>query len=180
VRNDVGKDMNKALRRDVWDSLTNSGANVALPVWVIDRVDEFTAPWYPMVKDTEPVLRSGPWQKTGAGTGDKGKENIYVVNRMEETSDEVAARLQGFYLELEQDVRIGGPFVGGAEGVEGKDDVNEELEDNEEKDDERRVREKIDNESKIKEVMEVVERTICSLFYDRLSFKFSFSSGLAV
>jgi hypothetical protein len=172
--------MNKALRRDVQDYLTNAHPNVALPVWVIDRVHEFTAPWYPIVEDTEHVLGSGPRQKKiDAGTGDKRKENIYVVNRLEETSDDAAARLQDFYLELEQDVRIGGPSAWGAGKVEDKVKAKEEGEEHE-KDDERRVREKIDDEARIKEVMEVVERTICSSFYDRLGPKFSFSLDLVV
>jgi hypothetical protein len=63
--------------------LTNAHPSVALPVWIIDRVHEFTAPWYPIVEDTEHVPGSGPQQKkTDAGTGDKRKESIYVVNRL--------------------------------------------------------------------------------------------------
>jgi hypothetical protein len=39
---------------------------------------------------------------------------------------------------------------------------------------------KIDNEARIKEVMDVVERTICSLFYDRSGFRLYSRCGSTV
>lgn len=174
MRRAVGKEINRALRREIRDSLTNADMNGPLPAWVIDRVLEFTSQWYPVVKDARSVLGTGSGKRKGVGTSDKGKDGddsgSHVVNPISETPEDAAARLQDFYLGLEQDVRIGGPSFWGAGKAEGrKEKDNEQGEGREDEDeDERRVREKIDDEARIKEVMDVVERTICSLFYDRL------------
>ena len=158
--------MNKALRGEVQDSLTG----VPLPPWVIDCVHQFTAQWYP-VKNIEPALGFEPGKQTGAGSADKGLggggSDTCVINPVAEKPEDVAVRMQDFYLGLEQDVRIRGPsFWEAGEGHEKEGGVDEQGE-NEKNEDAKRVREKLNSETRIKEVMEVVERTICSLFYDR-------------
>ncbi|KAG5642108.1 hypothetical protein DXG03_003607 [Asterophora parasitica] len=157
VRKDIAKEMNKTLRREVKEALGEAG----LPGWAVDRVHEFTAEWYPFVKEkgvSSSVLglREKAAKESGAGT--------YVVTWAEEAPDSAAARVQDFYLALEQDLRVSeGSFLGRLR----KDHENEEGSRNG-VDDDRRVREKVDSETKIKEAMDVVERGICSLFYDRL------------
>ena len=179
--------MNDALRQEVQNSLSSSHTSGPLPAWVVDRVHEFTAQWYPLVKDTDPVLVPAPGKKViGMGSGGKGKEEGYdlIVNRVMEMPEIVSARLQDLYLGLEQDVRIRGLSfwrVGSGEGCEENDSEQgkeESMEEGSEDEDERRVRDKIDNEARIKEVMDVVERTICSLFYDRSGFRFLLSLWL--
>lgn len=142
VRKDVAKEMNKALRKEVKEAL---GA-AALPSWVSDRVHEFTAEWYPFVRD-----------KTVGSAG------AYGVAWVGEAPEGAAERVQDFYLGLEQDLRVwGSTFLGrGRGGYDGDGEKSARLED------EKRVRERIDSETKIKEVMDTVERTVCSVFYDR-------------
>ncbi|RDB15935.1 hypothetical protein Hypma_003597 [Hypsizygus marmoreus] len=157
VRKDVAKDMNKALKKEVKDAL----GEAALPAWVVDRVHEFTAEWYPFVRDKTP----------GGGRGGEkaGKEgSAFGVAWVGDSPEDTATRMQDFYLGLEQDLRVWvSSFLGRGKRErevdgEGEKNAGGSVED------ERRVRDKIDNEAKIKEVMDAVERAICSLFYDRL------------
>ncbi|KAF8074643.1 hypothetical protein FPV67DRAFT_1665396 [Lyophyllum atratum] len=164
VRKDVGKEMNKALRREVKDALE---AGPGLPPWVAERVHEFTAEWYPFVKEksTSPsssvLLGRGVREKTA-----KEGRGPYVVTWVEEGPESTAGRMQDFYLALEQELRVWeGSFLG---RMRKENEHAEEGEKTEGLKDEQRVKEKIDNETKIKQVIDVVEQTVCSLFYDRL------------
>jgi hypothetical protein len=128
-----------------------------------------------LVKDTDPVPVPWPGKKVIGMVSGKEKDYDLRVNRVMEMPENVSARLQDFYLGLEQDVRIRGLSfwrVGEWEGYEekGSEQGEGKNEEGSEDEDERRVRDKIDNEARIKEVMDVVEQTICSLFYDRLGF----------
>jgi hypothetical protein len=159
VRKDVGKEMNQGLRKEVKLSL----GEASLPTWAVDRVHDFTADWYPLVKDTtQPAGR-----RLARGLGEKDGSSKYVINWISEAPEASSERLQDFYLGLEQDLRVGG-FIGRTkvasgdmEGEKSAKEANHRVED------EKRVREKIDGETKIKDAIDVVERTICSLFYDR-------------
>jgi hypothetical protein len=147
IRKDVAKDMNKLLRKEVKELLL-----VSAPSWVVERVHEFTADWYPFVKDKD---KDKDKNSAAATTGG------YRVAWIGETPEKTAERVQDFYLALEQDLRV----LGFGNGGKGKhiDDYDPYGYEN----DEKRVQEKMVSESKIKDVMEVVERTVCSLFYDR-------------
>ncbi|KAG6841197.1 hypothetical protein C0991_000994 [Blastosporella zonata] len=158
VRKHLAKDMNKALRREV-KALLETGLH--MPAFVSDRVHEFTAGWYPFVKEdkSKSVLlgRSTGQEKESAGQGQ------YVVPWTEEAAESTSERVQDFYLALEQEMRLSeGSFLGRLRKEP------EHFEDGEGTNDEKRIKEKIDSEAKIKESMDVVERTICCLFYDRL------------
>lgn len=160
VRKDVGKEINKALRKEVKLSLSEA----SLPTWSIDRVHEFTAEWYPFVRDTARPTGG----RLGRGLSEKGDSGRkYVINWSPEAPEASSERLQDFYLGLEQDLRIGGFLgrgkvdTGDTESEKSAKVANHTLED------EKRVREKIDGEARIKEAIDVIERTICSLFYDR-------------
>lgn len=142
MRKDIGKEINKALRSEVKESLAG------LSSWVVERVLEFTAGLYPLVK----ASNKGETFPTNSA---------YVVNVFEETPEEASERFQDFYGMLEQDLRLGGtPFLG-------RRREEQYLGIDAEKDSERRVQEKIESEGKIRDIMEIVEQTICSLFYDR-------------
>jgi hypothetical protein len=83
--------------------------------------------------------------------------------------------VQEFLLLLEQDLRAAGtPFVHQKKnrGSDKESDVDVE------KGKERREKEELQVEVRVREVMEVVERVICSLFYDR--YVLSLHSGSAV
>lgn len=168
VRKDIAKEVNKTLRREVKETLTEA----FLPLWVVDRVHEFTADWYPFVKDGSQPHSA---KKIGRGITEKlssneNTSNSYVVNLFGLLPSDISERLQDFYLVLEQDLRISGTsFLG--RGRESFSDADVEKHGKEDVlGDERRVREKMDNEAKIKEAVDAVERTICTLFYDRYAF----------
>lgn len=121
---------------------------------------DITAEWYPFVKKSSGSLkRLGPERNS---KDSNGNGNGYVVNPIEESPDDAAERLQDFYLELEQDMRAGGtPFIPRRREREGEGDAEDE------KDREKREHERMESETRVREVMEAVERTITSLFYDR-------------
>lgn len=147
--------MNKALRREVKDLLETG---LHMPSWVSDRVHDFTAEWYPFVKEEKkkPLLLSRHTREK------EKKENgeQYVVAWTEETPENTAERMQNFYSALEQELMLSEEsFLGRL--------MKEHIEDSESTENEKKIKEKIESEAKIKESMEVVESTICTLFYDR-------------
>ncbi|KAG6888143.1 hypothetical protein C0992_009515 [Termitomyces sp. T32_za158] len=154
IRKDIAKDMNKALRREV-KALLETGLH--MPSWVGDRVHDFTAEWYPFVKEDKKkslLLKRQEKEK-------KENSDQYVVAWTEEAPENTAERIQDFYLTLEQELRLSEEsFLGRL--------MKERTEDSECMENEKRIKENIESEAKIKESMEVVERTICTLFYDRL------------
>jgi len=108
-----------------------------------------TSEWYPFIKSK----RSSKDGNTGNG---------YIINPIEEHPDDAAERLQDFYLSLEQDMRAGGtPFLARRKERDSEPDTEDE------KGKEKREHERMENETRIREVMETVERTISALFYDR-------------
>jgi len=160
IRKDIGKDINKALKSELKAALaaTSSLGNVPVPNWVSERVHDVTGDWYPFIKS--PPLK----RKLGSEKGDKDAHG-YILNPIEENPDDAAERLQDFYLSLEQDMRAGGtPFI----PRRMEKDTETIAED--EKDRAKREHDRMESETRIREVMEAVERTITSLFYDRYEF----------
>ncbi|KAG6918160.1 hypothetical protein DXG01_016145 [Tephrocybe rancida] len=167
LRPALAKDLNKAVRREVEASL-EVGVLVGMPAWVGDRVHTFTEGWYPFVKE-DTITKAKA--KSAAQEGGK-----WVIPRTAETPESTAERVQDFYLGLEQELRVSQaesdasflgrsrkePAEGGERGVEGGHGEDKG------KEEEKRIQEKIDSEGRIKECMDVVERTLCGMFYDRL------------
>ncbi|KAF8159896.1 hypothetical protein B0H34DRAFT_705261 [Crassisporium funariophilum] len=160
VRKDLGKAMNKTLKGELKAALsaTASLGNIPVPGWVTERVHDMTAQWYPFVK----APSSSPLKKR-LGADKDSNINGYLVNPIEEMPEDAAERLQDFYLCLEQDMRVGGtPFISKRREKDAESDVEDE------KEREKREHERMESETRVRDVMEAVERTITSLFYDRL------------
>ncbi|KAG6884291.1 hypothetical protein C0993_012436 [Termitomyces sp. T159_Od127] len=156
VHKDIAKDMNKALRREV-KAFLETGLH--MPSWVGDRVRDFTAEWYPFVKEEKKKSLLLSRQTREKEKKENGEQ--YVISWTEEAPENTAERIQDFYLALEQELRLSEEsFLGRL--------MKEHTEDSESTENEKRIKETIESEEKIKESMEVVERTICTLFYDRL------------
>ncbi|KAF5316222.1 hypothetical protein D9619_006641 [Psilocybe cf. subviscida] len=160
VRRDVAKEVNKTLKAEVKAALEATSASalghVPVPGWVVDRVHDITADWYPFIKQTPPLRKRKLNEKETSGSG-------YVVNAYEENAGDAAERLQDFYFALEQDMRAGGtPFISK------RKDKDAESEAEDEKVRDKREHDRMGGETRIRDVMEVVESTITSLFYDRL------------
>ncbi|KAJ2915560.1 hypothetical protein MD484_g4848, partial [Candolleomyces efflorescens] len=122
VRNDVAKEINKGLRNEVKaafaaERVHGSGKGFPVPGWVVDRVNDFTADWYPFVKvktkgRSVKDATSPPSSSSSVVSEKSGSGRVYEVNTLEESSDDAADRVQEFLLLLEQDLRAAGtPFV---------------------------------------------------------------------
>ncbi|KAJ3503372.1 hypothetical protein NLJ89_g8464 [Agrocybe chaxingu] len=148
VRKDLAKELNKALKAEIKASLSASSG----PSWLAERVHDATAPWFPFIKTTAPSRRKAGLEKESNG-------NAYIVNPFEENPQDCSEHLQDIYLALEQDLRTSLPK---------KKDKEAESDVEDEKEREKRESERMETEIWVREVMEVVERTITSLFYDRL------------
>ncbi|KAF8877910.1 hypothetical protein BD779DRAFT_1556262 [Infundibulicybe gibba] len=149
-RKEIGREFSKILRNGVKTSL--SSAPEPVPAWAIDKVHEFTAPWYPLIKPLIP--RSGNRAEKGSGLMDTG----YLINSFGETPEQMSDRLQSFLSELERDLRTWASG-GAAQHSKAEEGVGEHEKH------EWRIQ---DVEERIQAILESVERTICSHFYDRL------------
>ncbi|KAL0953328.1 hypothetical protein HGRIS_004573 [Hohenbuehelia grisea] len=162
VLKDVGKEMNRALRSEVKESLAG------LPGWVIDKVHEFTADFYPVVKSSSKNAKMTTSPKKGALVpGAVGVMSMspnmspptsttpYAVNAAQDVPEDAAQRFQEFYESLEEELEGGhSPFMSRKKEETAP---TEEVETR-----------KVHSEAKIREILETVERTICFLFYDRI------------
>ncbi|KAF8884076.1 hypothetical protein CPB84DRAFT_1850791 [Gymnopilus junonius] len=198
VRKEIAKEVNKALKNELKALLaasiaqpsagTTNAVPVPIPGWVVERVLDLTKEWFPFVK--KPSTIGSPLRKSHSGSGNSsssgkegGDEKGWTVNLMEENPEDVAQKLQDFYFMLEQDMRAGGtPFISRRKEREKekerkdreKEDKHTEKEkegsggEEEAQDREKRVLERLEGESRIRDVMEAVERVVTSLFYDRL------------
>ncbi|EIN09471.1 hypothetical protein PUNSTDRAFT_67044 [Punctularia strigosozonata HHB-11173 SS5] len=143
VRKDVGRAIVKAIKAEMKAAL--AAANV--PAWVIERTQNFSYGLYPLVR----APKNGNAAQDSAG---------YIVNPEQDTAEELARMTQDFYALLEEDLRAGGsPTIGRRR----EDAVIED-----EKDKMKRAGEKTPSGARIREIMEVVEGTIATTFFDRL------------
>lgn len=155
VSKDIGREINRALRAEIKESLAG------LPTSVTDRVHEFSSDFYPLVKASKFSANKKPFKTTETGSpGFPGQSpaasssSVLIINPILESPEDLSERFQDFYASVEEDLRGGStPFLSRK-----RDDQppGEEV-----------VTQKIDSDAKIAEIMETVERTICSLFYDR-------------
>lgn len=155
VFKNVGKALTKALRAETKDQLAG------VPPWVTERVQAFMACLYPVLK----APRGSPQSQ-----GSHLMSPAYVVNPLEDAVENVARDFQDFYATLEEDLRAGGSPVVGRRSHENGDD---------EKEKERKMRGRVDSEAKIREIMETVERVVCSLLYDRSVFSLCITLSFA-
>ena len=92
VRKEIGTEMNEILKAELkvaLDANTSLG-NIPMPSWIVEQVQDMTAPWYPLVK----APSSSPLKKIGS---EKGTNSIgYFVDLFPENPDEAAERLQDF------------------------------------------------------------------------------------
>ena len=119
-----------------------------LPSWVVDRTQSFALPLHPLTK--EPKTSKGG---NGSAVLDTLK-SVYVVPEDEIPPEELSSQFQAFYDALEDDLRISGS----PSTLLRRDDRHNGEE---------REREKEEQDAKVRESLERVERALCSVFYDR-------------
>lgn len=144
VHKDIAKAMNKALKVEVKEALSSSGVFS----WIINCVHDFTVGLYPFVRSREVKQGTTP-------------SSSYVIDPPQETAEELAAQFQAFYVELEDGLLAGGGSPVTARPRESFPEA--ELE----KARERRSNGKAVSDQHAHEILEAVERVVCSLFYDR-------------
>jgi hypothetical protein len=147
VLRDVGKHLTKALRAEIKDLL--SAASV--PTAVADRVQGLIAIYQPVLKMTK---RSGqPNQSSSL------MNPAYEINPRVEDAEDIAQAFQEFYDIIEEELyATGSPNLLTRIRPEGSSD---------EKERERKAKNQELNEVRIKDILEVIERTVCTLLYDR-------------
>ncbi|EGN91890.1 hypothetical protein SERLA73DRAFT_118025 [Serpula lacrymans var. lacrymans S7.3] len=148
--------VSRDVRRDIVDALSSEmhEAFMGLPTWVVDRVQSFTTFLHPLVKASKKTLQD---------IGSSPAKMPYIINPLTESPEEISEKLQEFYSTLEQDLWTGQTSLRRKEGpsVEFGDDK------------ERQDKFKAEDDLRIREILELVECTICTLFYDRLFLPFT-------
>ncbi|KAI0917915.1 hypothetical protein AcV5_002728 [Taiwanofungus camphoratus] len=201
-RASLGRALSHAITQEMHAAL----GEVGVPLWAAERVERFTAPLFPLV-------RAGPGSPASAGKGEKdrngmagadtrgvgrvvsvtgrgkskSKKEWVISSGIAEGAEDVAAKFQEFYADLEEAVRgrLGEHERGyrrgrglylqrreanGVESRRGNDSASgEEIEEKGELEaGEDEVAGEERREKRVREVMDAVERVVCSLFYDRL------------
>ncbi|KAJ8516880.1 hypothetical protein ONZ45_g5866 [Pleurotus djamor] len=158
VFKDIGKEINRALRAELKESLQG------IPASVIERVHQFSADFYPLIKasrNPSPRKAKKAPQVVVEGTppgASPSSSSMLVVNPIQETPEDLCERFQDFYASLEEDLRGGStPFLSRKREDQSQSQGVPEA-----------TPQKVDSEAKVMEIMETIERTICSLFYDRI------------
>ena len=119
-----------------------------LPTWVIDRVQNFALDFLPFPKSTS-KLKDGN-SSTSLPASDQS--SILSVSANDDPITDVQDASQGFYENLEAELKVGGS----PSALRKKDNKHDEIEREHE------------TEKKVRETLEKVERTLTSVFYDRL------------
>ncbi|KAH7908353.1 hypothetical protein BJ138DRAFT_1012992 [Hygrophoropsis aurantiaca] len=136
----VAHDIISALSAEIAADLAQEN----VPPHVVDKVQAFAACLRPFVR--APLPEKKKLHDIGAG------KPPYVVNTLADGPDDIGERFQEFYAQVEDDLRAGEDLGNG------DDNDNDQATTTEE---ERK-------EVRIREILECVERTLCTLFYDRL------------
>ena len=150
LRRDIAREINKGLRSEL-KAAFKSGTR-SLPRWVTERIHELTADWYPFLN-----ARSNGRDSVNASRKDATIQS-FRVNSIEENLEDTSERLQDFFTLLEQDLRSAGGPAGSSKrsDKESASDVEGVVEES-----------NVETETKIRETLEVVERLITWLFYER-------------
>jgi len=157
VRRDVGKAMNKNVRRKIKTSLSPLTLNTSdgvmeVPEWVVQRVLELCEFWFPFIRAPKTISST---RFGAAGHGSEKEREQWVVNPMEvEHFEDTIDFIQDFYAKLEDYLRV---------ELLGTNDHNESS--GQEKIE--RATTTMREEIMIRSIIELVEKAVCSIFYDR-------------
>ncbi|TDL23809.1 hypothetical protein BD410DRAFT_746660 [Rickenella mellea] len=146
-RREVAKVLTKAIKTEIKDSLAG------IPPWVVDRVQSFSINLHPMPKTSK---------RARSEVVPSDASYAYSVSTIDEPPDEMERTFQSFYSSLEEDLNSSS---GGSPTLLRKRDERNAEDDNERK---KGISDKDEHEARNRQILEKVERTICSLFYDRL------------
>ncbi|THH32050.1 hypothetical protein EUX98_g2138 [Antrodiella citrinella] len=172
IRRDVAKGVLKAIHTEIKRDLDHA------PSWVSERLEEFAAKC-----ELLPFVKNKPKNSlklvAGSGAGDVVAQAGYSVPKEisgEDGVEELGRRCQEFYLDLEEELarrkwRVGkflghSPHVNGAVSVESASASSGDEKEKDGDDGDDQVED--EKEKRIREMLENVERTLCSMFYDRL------------
>ncbi|KIJ65294.1 hypothetical protein HYDPIDRAFT_28009 [Hydnomerulius pinastri MD-312] len=151
-RRDVSREIVGALKAEIAVSLNDQ------PPWVVERVQSFALPFFPFVK-------APAGKKKLHDIGGSPNRITYAVNAAQDAPDDLSEKFQDFYSALEAELRNSG----GTAAEKSKEDLDVDNA----RGNERREEEKEENDARIRDVLETVENTVCTLFYDRLFLPFT-------
>lgn len=137
VRRTVAKALSKSFKTEIKDSLTG------LPSWLVDRTQSFSENLLPFPKPSRSSSRDSASSENGTLP--------YSVSAIEEFPEEVEGGFQSFYESLEHDLRTNSSPI-----ARRKDEHHDDKE-----------KDARDNDAKIRDTLEQVERVLCCTFYDR-------------
>lgn len=136
----IRRNVSKTLSKLIKTEIKESLAG--LPTWVIDRAQNFAACFLPFPKSLK-QLKDG---SASAPTSDQS--SIISVSAYDDPISEVSQGFQGFYESLEEELRAGDS----PSSLRKKDSGHNEN----------------GVDKKVRDTLEKVERTLTSVFYDRL------------
>ena len=171
LRRDVAKTVLKVIHNDIKRELEMA------PSWVSERVEDFVTKC-----DLLPFVKNKPKSKLVGGTGgslnnsDSAPAQYSVTSVLTSQGDsaddgieELSSKVQEFYLDLEEELgrrkwRFGKQVFEKGTHSNGSVSSGDEKE-GEESDEKDQVED--EKEKRTREILENVERTLCSMFYDR-------------
>lgn len=154
------------------------------PSWVSERIEDFA-----VKSNLLPFVKNKPKNKLGSTT-DAGPAAGYTIPPEitgEEGVEELGGQFQEFYLDLEEELmrrkwRLGKQSFGsravhanGSVSVGSASSGDEKEKEKEAGGEEKEGEDQVEHEKekRVRDVMENVERTVCSVFYDRYTFCFA-------
>ncbi|KAF8835944.1 hypothetical protein BDN67DRAFT_974743 [Paxillus ammoniavirescens] len=146
-RKDVSKGIVSALKAEIAVALNDQ------PPWIVERVQSFALPLFPFIK-------APAGKKKLHDIGGSPNRILYAINTTQDKPEELADKFQDFYHAIEAELRNGD-----------KPSVEKSREDTDASDlqDDGRVEEEKEGQHvRIRDVLEIIETTLCTLFYDRL------------
>lgn len=188
IRDEVGQGIGRGVRgevRDAFSACQTEGDGVG---WVAHQVIDFLAGFGPLVEapiGAGVALASVKGRTKGRRAGQEGdavgveKAGVgkYAVNMYTGTMEEMSEQFQAFYERIEGDLKArarDGTLFTDAEDIKDTDTNKDSTEQGGDKaegagETERQGRERIEEEAenRIRIVMELVEKLVCELLYDR-------------
>ncbi|KAF8584031.1 hypothetical protein K439DRAFT_1653309 [Ramaria rubella] len=171
IKKQIGKDLSRMIKDEIKTGLAEC------PSWVIDRVIDFTGPLYPLPKTSKRIdIRR---TTSGSSRSSNTVRQAPLIISLSSDPSALSEAFQSFYAVIEEDLRAGplGSTLLGRRRDDKKttplsqDNSNNEPANSEKVKDfsegERREQDESDSEGRIKEILERIERVICSVFYDR-------------
>ncbi|KAG9312788.1 hypothetical protein JVU11DRAFT_6202 [Chiua virens] len=147
-RADIATGIINALKGEIAIALNDQ------PPWLVERVHTFSLPYFPFAK-----VPAG--KKKLQDIGGNPNRIVYAVNATLDKPEELADKFQAFYRAVEAELR-----EGGHQRVQGTREDGADMSRSQDSEPDGEMEEV--NEVHIRDILETIESTLCTLLYDRL------------